>query len=191
MENEENRQDLQDEKQDGLEADGRKTEENPVKEEKRKGRVFTQAEVDELFAKRMAKEKAKLEREFKEGEDYKEYTRLLEISREKDEQLAQAKEQMKQYQKEASAYKNRELLLKNHVDEKFLDFTDYSVSKMVDETTDYETALAAFLAQNGALVLAAPQNTGFKQAGQNEPSSLQSYLDEKYKNNPHYQKYKE
>ncbi len=109
--------------------------------------TLTQAELDEKIKAAKAQVKKKLPPK---GE-YDEFLAWKKEQQKDEPQNAEALEMQRKYeetQRELERYKNREKVAAKGVNIKFLDFVTFEASKLVDDETDFDAALDAYLKAN-------------------------------------------
>ncbi len=129
-------------------------------------KTFTQEEVDALIQKAKAQEKKKRPKK-EEWEKFQAWKKEQEP--EENVEVLELKKQLEEKDRELQMTRNRETLIKQGIDIKYLDYVNFEVSKMVDEDTDFETAMTTYLKDNSQFTKAEetkkPIATGMPQGG--------------------------
>ena len=124
---------------------------------------FSQADVDKIVKERLLRESKKLEKNFKDSDDYKkylEYQENLKTDEQKNverlNQLTDLENNNKSLQAELDSYKNKEILVKDGVDPNFAEFVNFEINKLVNEETDYNAAKEQYLKDNDKYLINKP-----------------------------------
>ena len=131
-----------------INGDGQPAQEPEVK-------TYTQEQVDNMIKKRLARQDNKFEKEFKNSEEYKAYGEWKEAQKTEGEKIRQQvedynnlKSEFNSLQSELNAYRNKDILRSQNIEDKYLDYVNFEVSKNVTEEKDYQTALNEYLEAN-------------------------------------------
>lgn len=118
-------------------------------------KTFTQEELDKIIKKRLSKERAKVENQFKNDEEYKAYLDYKESSKTQEqkqqdelEKYKQIEEENKQYKKQIETLNQLGLVRKANVNDDFTEFVTYKVQQLVTDELKFEDALETFLDEN-------------------------------------------
>lgn len=114
----------------------------PVKEEPTK--TYTKDDIDNSFNAGFKKAKAELEK----SDDYKSYQEWRKTSQSDSEKIAALTTQNEQLAKENSLLKATNTVAKSDVKPEFLKFVTSEVMAMVNDTTDFDTALKNYKKDN-------------------------------------------
>lgn len=110
-------------------------------------KTFTQDELDSIVEARLARERKKIPPK-EELAAFKAWQAEQKKGQPEDEQAAEYKNKYEQAQAELRAYKNREAVVSKGVNPKFAEFVAFETQKLVDDDSDFEDALDAWLKDN-------------------------------------------
>lgn len=126
-------------------------------------KTFTQDDVDNIVKKRLEQERKKMPSK----EEQEEFKKWQEAQKTAEEKQAEKEKQFNQLQSELNLYKNKEKVTKAGIDAQFAEFAVFEVSKLVNETTDFDTALNSWIETNQQYKAGAEpkqsQSTGLRQ----------------------------
>lgn len=116
---------------------------------------MTQADFDDKIKGITAKERKKAAKEFESSDEYKAFKDWQENSKTDQQRMQDQLDKIPGFQqtisdlqKELNGYKNKDVLRTQNVDDKFLDYVNFEVNKMVNDDTDFGEALTAYLQNN-------------------------------------------
>lgn len=116
---------------------------------------YTQADIDSAVQKRLAREKGKAEKEFKNSDDYKAFSEWKESQKTEQEKYTELETgyndlmaQNQDLHSQLQSYKNKDTLRGKGVKDDFVGFVGYEVQKLVSEDKDFDTALGEYLEKN-------------------------------------------
>lgn len=126
--------------------------------------------ADAIVAKKLkgmpSKEDLKAFREWQEQQKTPE-------QKEESEELAKAKREAEKYKAQAQAYERERAAVKAGVSPEYAEFVAFAAGRQVDDDTDFDTALAAYLKENPQYKgSAAPTKTGMSQGKSGTEASL-------------------
>lgn len=138
---------------------GNNTDKNADNNEK----TFTQEELNLMIQKRLEQERKKMPSK----EEQEEFKKWQEAQKTAEEKQAEKEQKFNQMQAELNLYKNKEKVTKAGIDAQFAEFAVFEVSKLVNETTDFDTALNSWIETNQQYKAGAEpkqsQSTGLRQ----------------------------
>lgn len=158
------------------EVDTQTTEQNEEK-------TFTQKEVNTMIQERLAKEKKK----YPSQEELKEFTTWKESQKTETEKYQEILNENTSLKTKLKEYEDISIVRNSGVESKFEKFV---YSEVKDMEGNIEDNIKDYLEKNPQYLKGETKetkSTGFSQKGISQPKSEeQSYLDNKYKNNPYY-----
>lgn len=107
-------------------------------------KTYTQDDVNNSFKAGMSKAKKEIEK----SEDYKNYLEWKKTNQNDSEKISELTAQLEQTTKENALLKATNKVAKSEVKPEFLKFVTSEVMSLVNETTDFETALKNFKKEN-------------------------------------------
>lgn len=110
-------------------------------------RTFTQAELDMIVQTRLAAERKKMPSK-DELAAYKAWEAEQKAKEPENKEAEEAKRQLAAAQAELERYKNKEKVLKAGIDPQFADYVTFEIGRLVDDATDFDTALITWSKTN-------------------------------------------
>ncbi len=146
-------------------------------------KTFTQDDVDNIVKKRLEQAYKKMPSE-EEQQAFKEWQEAQKTAEEKQ---AEKEQKFNQMQAELNLYKNKEKVTKAGIDPKYADFAVFEVSKSVNDSTDFDSALSSWLEENEQYKISAEAkptgSTGIRQgSAQKEMDSVEKLFKERNPN---------
>ena len=156
--------------------------ENVVEEEKETTKTYTQEDIDNSFNAGVKKAKT----EWQKDEKYKEFLEWKKTNQNDSETINELKSQVQQLTDENKLLNATNQVAKSDVKPEFLKFVTSEVMNMVNETTDFETALNNYKKENtqyfGEVVVKKVQTSPTLSGGGNKDNTTNSIMNDILRN---------
>lgn len=110
-------------------------------------KMFTQDDVNQMIQKRLKAEQKKMPSK-EELDAFNEWKKAQEPKKTSAEEAQEIRQKLEEANAELERYKNKEKVLKAGVDGPFADFATFQVSQLVNDETDFDSALTSWIASN-------------------------------------------
>ncbi|HHU52714.1 MAG TPA: hypothetical protein GXZ43_01355 [Clostridiaceae bacterium] len=107
-------------------------------------KTFTQEDVNNIVSQRLEQEKKKMPSK----EELEAFKKWQEDQKTAEEKRAEKDAEYNQMQAELNLYKNKEKVTKAGINPEFAEFAVFEVSKQVNDSTDFDTALTSWIEAN-------------------------------------------
>lgn len=151
---------------------------NTTLEDNEPAKIFTQAQVDEIVKNRLAR----VLKNMPSKEEVESFNILKKENEENFQIIENLKNEAELKTQRLLTYERKDIILKRGVNDKFGDFARFEAERLLNNETDFETALDAVIEENPWLVSSHVLKTGLSHGG--EKIRVSSLEESFYRRNP-------